>query len=243
MQSVPYGEITSAVQTFLRSSDGQAKEEYRRERSWDFCFNHFQENLAPTRTMEHSCLQLGYYLASWGMLRGSSYLFRETNARHYQPTIEVIERYNPKMAELNGKPLFDPHGQTLILAAYGDLRKAILPKGGAALTLVTKIMMGVWGTVPSFDTYFIRGFRSLACGAEKSAFNRIGSRSLTLLEDFYGQNKMEIDNLARLHKTLDFTTGRFTDRPLPPAKIIDMYGFRLGYSAKSQPHRRLPTSQ
>jgi hypothetical protein len=46
--------------------------------------------------MEMSCLQLGYYLASWGMLRGSSYLFRETNARHYQASIEVIERYNPR---------------------------------------------------------------------------------------------------------------------------------------------------
>lgn len=26
-----------------------------------------------------SCLQLGYYLASWGMLRGSTYLFAEAN--------------------------------------------------------------------------------------------------------------------------------------------------------------------
>lgn len=230
MHSLPYGEITSAVQKFLRSSDGQATEEYRRERSWDFCFNYFQENPSPTRTMELSCLQLGYYLASWGMLRGSSYLFRETNARHYQQTIEVIERYNPEMAELNGKSMFDSQGQKLILAAYADLRKTILPKGGAARTLVTKIMMGAWGTVPSFDTYFVKGFRSLAENKEKPAFNKINNRSLTLLEAFYEQNKMEIDELARHYRTLDFTTGTFTDRPLTRAKIIDMYGFNLGYT-------------
>lgn len=180
--------------------------------------------------MELSCLQLGYYLASWGMLRGSSYLFRETNARHYQPTIEVIERYNPEMAELNDKSMFDIQAQKLILAAYADLQKTILPKGGTARTLVTKIMMGAWGTVPSFDTYFVRGFRSLAEGKEKSAFNKIGNRSLSLLENFYEQNKMEIDDLARHYKTLDFTTGKFTDRPLTRAKIIDMYGFNLGYA-------------
>jgi hypothetical protein len=137
------------------------------------------------------------------------------------------------MGELSGKPLFDPSAQRLILTAYTDLREAILPKGGTALTLVTKIMMGVWGSVPSFDTYFIKGFRSLAEGAERSAFNRIGGRSLSLLEDFYGQNKTEIDGLARHHKTLDFATGKFTDRPLSRAKIIDMYGFSLGYTGNS----------
>ncbi|GGI86870.1 hypothetical protein GCM10007175_25090 [Pseudarthrobacter scleromae] len=181
--------------------------------------------------MELSCLQLGYYLASWGMLRGSSYLFRETNARHYQATIEVIEAYNPEMRELNEQPFLEPLAQKLILAAYADLRKSILPKGGTSLTLVTKIMMGVWGAVPSFDTYFIKGIRSLAEGTEKTAFNKIESRSLSLLEDFYEQNKMEIDKLALHYKTLDFATGQLTDRPLTRAKIIDMYGFTLGYTA------------
>lgn len=225
------GKITSSVEAFLRTSNGLSAGEYRRERSWDFCFNYFQDNSAPTRSMELSCLQLGYYLASWGMLRGSSYLFRETNARHYQATIEVIEAYNPEMRLLNDQPLFEPLAQKLILAAYADLRKSILPKGGTSLTLVTKIMMGVWGTVPSFDTYFIKGFRSLAEGTEKTAFNKIGSRSLSLLEDFYAQNKMEIDNLALHYTTLDFATGQLTDRPLTRAKIIDMYGFSLGYTA------------
>lgn len=202
---------------------------YRRERSWDFCFNYFQENSTPTQDMELSCLQLGYYIASWGMLRGSTYLFRETNARHYQSTIEVIERYNPEMRELNDRPLFDPKAQELTLAAYADLRRAILPKGGTALTLVTKVMMGVWGTVPSFDKYFIMGFRSLGEGREKAAFNTLGIRSLSLLEEFYGQNKMEIEGLARAYKTLDFTSGKLTERRFTCAKIVDMYGFSLGY--------------
>ena len=90
MRAVELGDITNAVENFLRSRIGQTPNGYGRERSWDFCFNYFQSNTKPTRNIELSCLQLGYYLASWGMLRGSSYLFRETNARHYQGAIEVI---------------------------------------------------------------------------------------------------------------------------------------------------------
>lgn len=231
MHAVEPGEITTAIEDFLRSVNGQAPQEYRRERSWDFCFNYFQSNPEPTQNMELSCLQLGYYLASWGMLRGSSYLFRETNARHYRPTIEVIERFNPKMRQIDAQPFGDPDAQELILSAYGDLRRALLPEGGAYRTLVSKVMMGTWGTVPSFDTYFIKGFRSLAeTRKDKAAFNTIGSRSLTLLGEFYAQNKTEIDGLAQQTTTLDFITGEVTSRPLGRAKIIDMFGFQKGYN-------------
>lgn len=232
MHRIPAGRITLAIESFLRSSNGQPTALYRRERSWDFCFNYFQENPEPTRNMEVSCLQLGYYLASWGMLRGSSYLFRETNVRHYQATIEVIERFNTGMSELQNKPLFDAKAQELLLDAYLELQHALLPKGGASRTLVSKVMMGAWGSVPSFDTYFVKGFRSLVEGPEKAAFNKIESRSLSLLGEFYGHNRQEIDDLAQTYRTLDFATGKITDRTFTRAKIIDMFGFHVGFATK-----------
>jgi hypothetical protein len=47
--------------------------------SFDYCFNYFQEardnhettRLAHDDRLELSCLHLGFYLASWGMMRGS----------------------------------------------------------------------------------------------------------------------------------------------------------------------------
>jgi hypothetical protein len=87
--------ITRRVERFLNlQPDGQARPGGR-ERSWDFCFNYFQAHAEPSRDLELSCLQLGYYLASWGMLRGSSYLFRETNSSHYVAAINIIEDANP----------------------------------------------------------------------------------------------------------------------------------------------------
>lgn len=70
MTSLPSGTITETVNAFLRV-DSDSAPSRRRERSWDFCFTYFQDNPHPTQNMETSCLQLGYYLASWGMLRGS----------------------------------------------------------------------------------------------------------------------------------------------------------------------------
>ena len=65
--------------------------------SFDYCFNYFRSfrerdrtaDIAAPRNLQMSCLQLGFYLASWGMLRGSSTLLRKS-ARHYEPVIDVI---------------------------------------------------------------------------------------------------------------------------------------------------------
>lgn len=59
--------------------------------SWDFCFEHFADLERVRGDRQASCMQLGYYLARWGMLRGSSYLFKNTNARHYLQALDVIE--------------------------------------------------------------------------------------------------------------------------------------------------------
>jgi hypothetical protein len=36
--------------------------------SFDYCFNFFSSNEDFTKDIEKSCLVLGFYLASWGML-------------------------------------------------------------------------------------------------------------------------------------------------------------------------------
>lgn len=98
------------------------------------------------------------------------------------------------------------------------------------MTLVGKVMLGVWGCLPSFDTYFRRGFGKMAdTRGEKTAFHRVNDRSLLLLGDFYGRHHEEIVSLAAQYTTLGFD-GDFTVRRLPLAKVIDMYGFQRGYA-------------
>lgn len=99
------------------------------------------------------------------------------------------------------------------------------------MTLVGKVMLGVWGCVPSFDTYFRRGFGQLADRrGERSAFNRVNDHSLTLLGEFHDRHREEISELAGRYTTLAFGGG-FTTRPLPLAKVIEMYGFQRSYAS------------
>src|SRR5947207_11913657 len=59
--------------------------------SFDYCYNYFHPSnkKKPLDDMEKSCLTLGFYLASWGMFRGSSFLLQK-NVTHFQKAIEYI---------------------------------------------------------------------------------------------------------------------------------------------------------
>ena len=62
------------------------REQIERYASFDYCFNYFQEKykngekekIADSKNVQLSCLQLGFYLASWGMYRGSTFLLQKS---------------------------------------------------------------------------------------------------------------------------------------------------------------------
>lgn len=127
MKPIQPGAISEAVQQFLGGDADPRPLSLRRERSWDFCYSHFQDHPRPTEVMELSCLHLGYYLASWGMLRGSSYLFQETNALHYQRAIEVIEVHDHTMRGWDVDRYDDAAKRQSFDQAWTDLRAALIP--------------------------------------------------------------------------------------------------------------------
>lgn len=65
--------------------------------SFDYCYNYFYSffkedrlsELATADNIQVSCFQIGFYLASWGMMRGSSFLL-EKSVRHYKNLIIAI---------------------------------------------------------------------------------------------------------------------------------------------------------
>lgn len=93
MLHIPLGRIKEAVAAFTRR---EASREFSqmRERSWDICHVYFHDNPEPTRDIERAALHLMSYLASWGMYRGSTWLFKNTNVSHLAGAIRVNEQYN-----------------------------------------------------------------------------------------------------------------------------------------------------
>ena len=83
-------------------------------------------------------------------------------------------------------------------------------------------MLGVFGCVPAIDQYFYKTFHKKYGG-----FDKLGSKELNALENFYEQHKPEIDSF-QIH-VLDFV-GKNTNFLYKKAKLIDMYGFIDGFN-------------
>jgi hypothetical protein len=93
--------IRENLDTYLFGDEaGGGVKPTERYASFDYCYNYFQSfreqqnipGLASPEQMQTSCLQIAFYLASWGMLRASSFLLRKS-AKYYEPLIEGIVQF------------------------------------------------------------------------------------------------------------------------------------------------------
>jgi hypothetical protein len=115
------------------------------------------------------------------------------------------------------------------LNAYAALKALVLPGGNTAVTLATKMLAGVFGCVPAYDTYFRLGIRSVASDHSRERFWNFSRQSLELVAEFYAANRSHVDELAAESKSWRFADdGTPTGLPLTKAKILDMYFFNLG---------------
>jgi hypothetical protein len=212
-------DIEAEIQKFKTKSNPND-----RYSSFDYCYSYFLTTENLTKDIEKSCLTLGFYLASWGMFRGSSFLLQKS-IKHFEPTVNYISTLDRSVWEIDVDNYNDQNIQTII-SIYNEIKNRLITEGNADLTLITKVLLGVFGFVPAFDNYFCNTFRTIADG--QCGFRKVNKKSLTFVKDFYVANKQTIDNLSEQTFTTEFTTGRKTKINYPKAKIIDMYGFTVG---------------
>ncbi len=204
--------------------------------SFDYCYNYFQGLTADEleKDIEKSCLELSFYLASWGMLRGSSFLLQKS-VKYYEPLIRYfikLKRDNHKIWQIDADSYSRANIQ-VILDVYDQVRNIIIDNenNNRHIVLITKIMLGVFGCIPAFDQYFTNTFRNICKSLPgRNGFRSVNKNSLGHIKKFYEANKEEIDKLHNMIHTLDFTTGKPTRRKYSRAKIIDMYGFAKEYN-------------
>lgn len=224
------GAISGVVEQYMGGPTGVCL--YNRPRSWDFCYNHFLDLEQVTADRQASSMQLGYYLASWGMLRGSGYLFKKTNARHYLDVLRLVEEYDKDVRGITPERFGEVKVQELLVSLYNDLAARLLPEGGRRITLVTKTMMGIWGVFPSLDQYFVNTFKDLAkSSGHPRVFSRFTANTIDYIGEFYTAHREELDDLAAGYRTVDFYTGEASNHQYPVAKVIDIYGFTAAFSS------------
>lgn len=139
-----------------------------RGRSWEYCYKFFQDNRENLKKnveqiVDLASLNLAFYLASWGMYRGSSFLLQMDYTVH-KPAVRIISKYFDlaeididKWNEEKTKELFNLIGQ--LEEYYGECRNVIRQdkRENISETLITKILLGTLGITPAYDRYFKGG--------------------------------------------------------------------------------------
>ena len=204
-----------------------------RYESFDYCYEYFhtQSNLTGNN-MRQSCNELWSYLASWGMLRGSSSLLQRGNYKSLEGTITVIQNYfnNPKSLPDIKKDLRKNYVEKVVNLCKEI--KGTLKGFNPTNTLITKIILGVFGVFPAIDQYFRKTFDA-STSSNIRAFAE-------LVWDLYGDPdyKKVLNGIKIPVKSFDGCTTRLY---YPIAKLIDMFGFTCGMSlprATAAPRRR-----
>lgn len=135
--------------------------------SWEHCIQQFafvcsdleKNNLTVKDINEDKIdflsIHLGFYLASWGMMRGSTELLDKDYKIHIPAVKVILKHYH-----LFGKDLLNNTSETLLDELFSlekELKESYVTgkEGGlkkVSDTLVTKIIMGTLGIVPAYDT-------------------------------------------------------------------------------------------
>lgn len=216
-------DIQTCLDRFL-----EARHPNARYASFDYCFNYFQQarddgdirHLASEDHLPEACLQLGFYLASWGMIRGSSKLLQRS-VRGLVPVIKAIAETPLDFWDLDAH-LLTSKTQSF-LALHQQIQDGFSESNiKASPILTTKVMLGVFGCVPAFDRYFCQGS---SCGS-------FGGKALQRIGEFYEENRTEIDSHSI--STFSIRDGRPTERKYTRSKIIDMVFFQKGLQGEPE---------
>ena len=223
-------DIKEIINQGLKFYNKLREDENGRYRSWEYCYKvfndaHNSQNI-DDEYIDYLCLHLAFYLASWGMYRGSSFLLQRDYKVH-KDAIKVIldNKYNSLWGipindykqEYNQELLFDITNK--LKEIYNKIRLSVkekMPKNELSDTLVTKILMGTYGCVPAYDRYFISGVRN-----EKAASGNFNIRSILELVEFY--NKY-YDDFEQARKQMMVCGMEY-----PQMKILDSCFWQVGF--------------
>jgi hypothetical protein len=202
--------------------EGIAGDPHHRYRSWEHCYKFFRDvtssGIAAQR--HHAALQLGFYLASWGMYRGSTFLLQHAYTVHLKVVDCLrLSRFAPLWEREFGSEAKDLELVPLILEAAEAIKKAYSDFGQATETLVTKVLLGTFGCLPACDQYFIAGFRQ-----EVKGYSWLTEKLVRKLLDFSRKNLTELrgeQKIIRKHSGAHY----------PLMKLLDMYFWQIGYEA------------
>jgi len=211
-------DIGTKILKFYTQLDGDENHRYK---SWEHCYKYFIQDKTIVDT---ACLQMAFYLASWGMYRGSSFLLWKDYLIHKEVVEHLLK--NKQLQKLNFtdttneeiEEIFD-----LILWVKNWYQNNIhfvngkKKKINVTDTLATKIILGALGCVPAYDRYFIDGIRNKGL-----SYSGLKPNNFFSVINFYKENR----------NSFSYANNEILKRSnvnYPPMKLVDMYFWEIGY--------------
>ena len=228
----------TSIRKYIDEFKDNGQDITHRYSSFDLCYNYFTTNRDQLtgNNMEMSCYVLWSYLASWGMLR-NSFLLQKSPA--YLKDLIIYIQACQDIFEIDVSSYDNEDNRKRLIKTYTGIAEAlrladpkVIDKNGKpvknarGITLVTKIMLGVFGCVPAYDRNFTETFKIIGKGKGFKS-NTLSESSLIAIFDFYKDHKPLIDSI-RINcpvKTFDKSHSN-SGHCYTIAKIIDMYGFQ-----------------
>ena len=223
------GELIDAAQTFYEDA---RRDENGRSRSWEHCYRVFRDaRTDPSPDCDYLSLHLAFYLASWGMYRGSSFLLQ----KDYKVLVPIVEKIlKPEYDCLFGVAcvgLRDSEVQKRLKKLRDDIAEHFWPirnevagrkvASSVSPVLITKILMGTLGCVPAYDRFFVDGIKKY-----KVTTQEYSPESVRRLVDFYEEHNDRLEEARR---------GMWTDDLIyPQMKLLDMGFWQVGFEENSR---------
>ena len=217
-------ELISAAQTFY--DDARANENGR-SRSWEHCYRVFRDaRTDPSPDYNYLSLHLAFYLASWGMYRGSSFLLQKDYKVHTPIVEEILKPEYDCLFGLACADLRESEVQGSLEKLHKYIAKHFRPirnevagrevASPVSPVLITKILMGTLGCVPAYDRFFVDGIKK-----HKVTTQEYSRKSVRKLAEFYEAHNDRLEEARRGMRTEDLTD--------PQMKLLDMGFWQIGF--------------
>jgi hypothetical protein len=226
-------DFSETVNIFLND----IKEDFNgRYKSFNHCFLTFRKLFEICKKqdvsdsmLDYSALHLAFYLASWGMYRGSSMLLQKDYLIHVEAIKILLKSDYRCLYSLSPNEYTDitynefDRVVSELSAYYSGIKGKFHNKEkhiGATDTLISKILIATLGCTSAFDRYVKAGM--ILC---KIPYSGLNSKTIKTLKKVCADNQDTLDSLMnKIKQDNDF--GFY-----PIMKLLDSYFFELGLRA------------
>ena len=233
------------------------KDQSSRGRSWDRCYSFFQEYHGSNQKQRETakelvCLHLGFYLASWGMFRGSGTLIQKDYTIYEQVANLILQHeyealWEPKffrdLLTSDNRIRHDSQEISLIFKLKKQIEDYInsltviknrfedVEKAHATDTIISKILMGTIGCTPAYDTNFRKGLS--AC-----EIYRCGSLTATSFARL-----LNICRVKGIWPKLQERPVEYYGVVYPVLRVVDLYFWTKGFNARRDLRKRSSSTE